>query len=190
MSDGDMQLRLIEYIRRFIANRKKPAVNGVLDTGKYERVTENTTRRVMARQRHYAEAGDSYDPAGTYLCGDCKYAVLTDLDPVCGLCSEVEGQICLTLGSCDLFEICDDNLPHDAMRVIVSSRDKQITKSDAGYMERPFVRAFGCQRCGHAHIAKEPDEGGRQLWCDRFGCHVMSTACCSEHSGHDAVTRD
>lgn len=138
---------------------------------------EALTRELMVAVATYAESGQTFDPSGHYLCGTCIMRQGSNA------CTHVVGKISLTQGSCNLYLFGGDQ----AFEPWYSLPSK-ISQKDAGYVERPESKGFGCfPRCGHALFASQPDSDGRDVWCSFWGTHVLSDACCIMENGSDLV---
>lgn len=155
------------------------AASGMHDPGKYDFDKEKQIREQMQLIAHYAEEGPTFDPAGKYLCGSCRYRMVVDSGPM-DECYSVTGTTKMATGSCGLYVIGNVESEHNPLPML-----ERYTQLEAGYAERK--NGFGCQNCEFASKAKKPDPDGRKLWCRFFGTHVTKTACCDRESGPDMV---
>lgn len=155
------------------------AASGISDAGKYDFDNEKQIREQMQLIAHYAEEGPTFDPAGKYLCGSCRYRMVVDSGPM-DECYTVTGTTKMDTGSCALYVIGNVESEHNPLPML-----GRYTQLEAEYAERK--NGFGCQNCEFASKAKKPDPDGRKLWCRFFGTHVTKTACCDRESGPDMV---
>jgi hypothetical protein len=138
------------------------------DPGTYDERHEEMIREMISRHAAYAESGKTFDPKGTYLCGDCDMRI----EPKG--CMVVKGSISMEHGSCTWWE---------GGKPIGKPFPKKADPWLVGYGERS--KGFGCSRCEYAVVAKQPDDDNRKLWCGFWGTRVKDTACCEENDGHD-----
>jgi hypothetical protein len=169
--EGYSEEQLVEELSQIFAETKKPVFEDPGPAG-YDIPQENLVRQLMTLVADYAEEGPKFDPAGQYLCGTCQMRALPEA------CSHVTGKISMEIGSCEKYVIGPQSWP---IQIV------QWSQKEANYAERPEAKGFGCSRCGHGSPAKQPDEQGRSVWCDRFGTRVQYLACCAEEGGPDMV---
>lgn len=129
---------------------------------KPDEAQESKIRALIERHAAYAESGPTFDPRGTYLCGDCSAKSGK------AACLLVSGDISFTDGSCRLWTtepMPDQRFP------------KKLSQIEASYAERPKAKGFGCSRCEYV-------DG---TWCGFWGLHIKLLACCSEEDGPDLI---
>lgn len=142
------------------------------EPAEYDEAQEKLVRELMEKVAQYAESGPLWDASGKYLCEACEMRIEPDR------CSHVSGDISMATGSCEKWVIGPQSWPRQTV---------QWTQKEANYGTREKAKGFGCSRCGHGTRARQTDDAGRAIWCDRFGTRVQALACCAEESGPDFV---
>lgn len=155
-----------------------------------KRVSEDQIRQMMTELAHYAEDGETYDPAGDYLCGTCRLRMMPETAGEdrgkCLWVLEGTSGISMGTGSCDMYK---HGLAPFGPEMELAHK---FTQTDAGYAERPKAKGFGCARCEYAEKAPKEDAEGRELVCrnyeiDKLKPHIEPKACCQAHNGPDMV---
>jgi len=132
---------------------------------------EHAIRDFAQTAGFYAESGPTFDPKGTYLCGDCCFRQMPHT------CDLVSGIIKMKIGSCMMWRI------GEPVGLKVKHKLSQV---EAGYAERPRSKGFGCSRCEYGSEAEKPDSAGRKSWCDFWRMHIKPLACCFREEGPDS----
>jgi hypothetical protein len=151
----------------------------VVDTGVYDEKIEEQRRKHAAGMAHYSEEGNTFDPAGKYLCGGEKgdgTGGCNQYRPGSHVCLSVKGSIDGDCGSCAWWE--QHNVAHSDLQL----GPEKFNKEAASYGERePGGTGFSCARCEYGAFAKQADSEGRKLFCGIWGTHVMDLACCGRN---------
>lgn len=161
-------------VRKIMRPRRKPNGDFIQpkDFSADREVEENKNRMRYATHMNFADpyTGNTrtYDEKGNYNCGRCNQADDTE-------CLLVDvPKIDLDAGSCEDWENQCAGDPEMYLRK--KSADAAV------YGVAANGKGFGCNRCGHAETAYQPDSRGRELYCMDGDFRTFGTACCSNNS--------